>query len=243
MSVPAVGVRTEHLHVGGEPEFGDQGGHVDLAGGDPQPAEQRAESAPGEFRAQVVTLALPRLRQRETEQGPGAVPLPVHGTGLPHPPLTVEQHLRGVLGEAEVHTAALALAAEQAPVDHAGQRRAGRLLAHAGAGENVDHAARVHAHVASEHLLAQEGEHQGLRSQRLFGGHAATVPPVGFGPDTHRAGRNRLSHPAWPRAPAQPSHGARRRGSADRGPLGPSRPRYPSAPVQRPTTSTKTGLA
>lgn len=173
-----VGRGVEDLDVGGEAEFGDDAGDVDVTGCDPQAAVQRAEARPGEPGAQVVTLALPGLGEGEAEEGPGAVPVVVDGAGVPQALASVPEDLGGLRGEAEVHATSLALALQQTAVDHTGEGGAHGLLADSGPGEDVDDAARVHAQrPLVQNVVAEEGEHERLGAQlRSAGGVDGGLP-------------------------------------------------------------------
>lgn len=163
-----VGPGVEDLDVVGEPELRDDTGDVDVPRGDPQPAVQGPEPGPRQPRAQVVALAFPGVGEGETEQGPGAVPVVVDRALLPDAGAAVPQDACRLLGETEVHPAALALAPQQTAVDHAGQRGTYGLFTDADPAQYVDDAARVHAQITVavlQHVVAEEGEHERLRAR------------------------------------------------------------------------------
>ncbi len=126
-----------------------------------------------------MPLALPGLGRGEAGSG-SRVPSQWRLTAPvpPDAPLAVAQrHGLRPLGQAEVHPAALALAApgraavHQPPGSASGSAPPARR-SRRGRGY-VDDAARVHAHVTPEHLVAQDCQHEGLGPQQLFTGHAA----------------------------------------------------------------------
>src|SRR5690606_32531427 len=145
----------EDLEVAVQAEARDDRADVHPGRRDPRPVAERAETGPDEARAQIVPDALPGLRHGERQNRPGAVPVVVDDALPPDAVFAVAQDLLRPGSEPEVHAAPRAVPCQQAPRDHAAERRPDGVLADAEAREGGDEASGEHRDVAPEDVVAE----------------------------------------------------------------------------------------